>query len=34
MDTSAKLDADKQGERVDAIEYRRIIGCLRYLLHT
>jgi hypothetical protein len=34
MDPSTKLDADKQGERVDATEYRKIIGCLRYLLHT
>jgi hypothetical protein len=34
MDPGARLDADKQGERVDATEYRRIIGCLRYLLHT
>jgi hypothetical protein len=34
MDPGLKLDADKQGERVDATEYRRVIGCLRYLLHT
>jgi predicted GIY-YIG superfamily endonuclease len=34
MDPGAKLDADKQGERIDATRYRRIIGCLRYLLHT
>jgi hypothetical protein len=34
MDPGTKLDADKQGERVDATEYRRVIGCLRYLLHT
>ena len=34
MDLGAKLDADKQGERIDATEYRRILGCLRYLLHT
>ncbi|XP_066395871.1 secreted RxLR effector protein 161-like [Miscanthus floridulus] len=34
MDLGAKLDADKQGERIDATHYRRIIGCLRYLLHT
>jgi len=34
MDPGVKLDADKQGERVDATEYRRIVGCLRYLLHT
>ena len=34
MDPGAKLDADKQGERIDATEYRRILGCLRFLLHT
>jgi len=34
MDPGMKLDADKQGERTDATRYRRIIGCLRYLLHT
>jgi len=34
MDPGAKLDVDKQGERTDATMYRRIIGCLRYLLHT
>ncbi|CAD6256928.1 unnamed protein product [Miscanthus lutarioriparius] len=34
MDSGTKLDADKQGERIDATEYRRIIGRLRYLLHT
>ena len=34
MDPGTKLDADKQGERIDATEYRRIIGRLRYLLHT
>jgi hypothetical protein len=34
MDPGTKLDADKQGEKVDATEYRKIIGCLRYLLHT
>ena len=33
MDPRAKLDEDKGGERVDATEYRRVIG-LRYLLHT
>ena len=26
MDPRAKLDEDKGGERVDAIEYRRVIG--------
>lgn len=34
MDPGAKLDVDKQGERVDATACWRIIGCLRYLLHT
>jgi hypothetical protein len=34
MDPGAKLDADRQWEKIDATEYRRIIGCLRYLLHT
>lgn len=34
MDPGTKLDADKQGQRVDATQYRRIIGCLRYLLHS
>jgi hypothetical protein len=34
MDPGLILDADKGGERVDATEYRRVIGCLRYLLHT
>jgi len=34
MDPGLKLDADKQGEKIDATEYRKIIGCLRYLLHS
>jgi hypothetical protein len=34
MDPGTKLDANKQGERADATRYRRIIICLRYLLHT
>lgn len=34
MDTGMKLHSDKQGEKIDATEYRRIIGGLRYLLHT
>jgi hypothetical protein len=34
MDPGAKLDADKGGVRVDGTEYRRVIGCLRYHLHT
>jgi hypothetical protein len=34
IDPGTKLVTDKQGERVDATEYRRIIGCLRYFLYT
>lgn len=34
MDPGVKLDADKEGVRVDFIEYKRAIRCLRYLLHT
>ena len=34
MDPGSKLDADKGGEPVDATNYRKVIGCLRYLLHT
>jgi hypothetical protein len=34
MDPGSKLDVDKGGELVDATHYRKIIGCLRYLLHT
>jgi hypothetical protein len=34
MDPITKLHEDKKGQRVDATEYRRIIGCLRYLIHT
>jgi len=34
MDLGTKLHEDKGGQRVDATEYRKIIGCLRYLLHT
>ena len=34
MNPESKLDADKQGQRIDSTHYRRIIGCLRYLLHT
>jgi len=29
-----KLQDDKGGKPVDSTEYRRVIGCLRYLLHT
>jgi len=34
MDPGCKLDADKQGVPVDSTEYMKMIGCLRYLLHT
>ena len=34
MEPGSKLNADKGGIPVDATEYRRMIGCLRYLLHT
>lgn len=34
MNPGTKLDKDKQGVSVDAIEYRRVIGCHRYFLHT
>lgn len=34
METGTKLHEDKEGQRVDATDYRRIIGCLRYLIHT
>lgn len=34
MNPGAVLDEDKEGEAIDPIEYRRIVGCLRYLLHT
>jgi len=34
MDPGAKLDVDKQREKIDATKYRRIIGCLSYLLST
>jgi len=34
MDLGTKLYDDKSGQRVDATKYRRIIGCLRYLVHT
>jgi hypothetical protein len=29
-----QLHKDEDGEQVDATEYRRVIGCLWYLLHT
>jgi len=28
------LHDDKDGRPIDATEYRRVVGCLRYLLHT
>jgi hypothetical protein len=34
MEQRAQLHKDPDGQLVDATEYRRIIGCLRYLLHT
>jgi hypothetical protein len=34
MDPGAKLHSDKGGQPVDATEYKRVIGCLRYLMHT
>lgn len=34
MEQRARLHKDPQGEPVDPTSYRRVIGCLRYLLHT
>ena len=34
MEPKTHLHKDEKGHPVDASEYRRIIGCLRYLLHT
>ncbi|KAG6471152.1 hypothetical protein ZIOFF_072253 [Zingiber officinale] len=34
MEPKTQLHKDMEGTPVDATEYRRIIGCLRYLLHT
>ena len=34
MEQRAQLHKDPDGQLVDATEYRRVIGCLRYLLHT
>ncbi|GJU34286.1 zinc finger, CCHC-type containing protein [Tanacetum coccineum] len=34
MDPGTKLIKTEGGELVDATEYRNLIGCLRYLLHT
>jgi hypothetical protein len=34
MDPGARLHEDKSGQKIDATEYRSVVGCLRYLLHT
>ncbi|KAL1225767.1 Retrovirus-related Pol polyprotein from transposon TNT 1-94 [Cardamine amara subsp. amara] len=34
MDSSLKLSKAEEETEIDATEYRRTIGCLRYLLHT
>ena len=34
MEQRAQLHKDPDGQLVDATKYRRVIGCLRYLLHT
>jgi hypothetical protein len=34
MEPGCKLNADKGGQQVDSTEYRKMIGCLRYLLHS
>ncbi|KAG6512493.1 hypothetical protein ZIOFF_030614 [Zingiber officinale] len=34
MEPKTQLHKDLEGTLVDATEYRRVIGCLRYLLHT
>ncbi|KAG6536147.1 hypothetical protein ZIOFF_001191 [Zingiber officinale] len=34
MEPKTQLHKDLEGTPVDATEYRRIVGCLRYLLHT
>ncbi|XP_042472191.1 uncharacterized mitochondrial protein AtMg00810-like [Zingiber officinale] len=34
MEPKTQLHKDLEGTPVDAMKYRRIIGCLRYLLHT
>jgi hypothetical protein len=33
MEPGCKLNADKGGQPVNPTEYRKMIGCLRYLLH-
>nr|XP_043611542.1 secreted RxLR effector protein 161-like [Erigeron canadensis] len=34
MDQNVKVSKDEDGEDFEATKYRKIIGCLRYLLHT
>ncbi|KAL9265744.1 Retrovirus-related Pol polyprotein from transposon RE2-like protein, partial [Drosera capensis] len=34
MEPKLRVHKDSEGVPVDATEYRRIVGCLRYLLHT
>jgi hypothetical protein len=34
MEPGCKLNADKGGPSVDSTKYRKMIGCLRYLLHS
>jgi len=34
MEPGCKLNADQGGQLIDSTEYRRMIGCLRYLLHS
>jgi hypothetical protein len=34
MEPGARLHSDNDGQPVDATQYRKVIGCLRYLLHT
>ncbi|KAL8148001.1 hypothetical protein AgCh_005364 [Apium graveolens] len=34
MDPKEKITKDEQGKLVDATQYRSLVGCLRYLVHT
>ncbi|GKB86161.1 zinc finger, CCHC-type containing protein [Tanacetum coccineum] len=34
MEPKLKVDNDEGGEEIDSNEYRRLVGCLRYLTHT
>ncbi|KAL4581058.1 hypothetical protein LXL04_017266 [Taraxacum kok-saghyz] len=34
MEPKLKITKDEDGEEVDPTEYRRVVGCLRYLTHT